>query len=185
LVRDRQQLLELWSIDNDAYEDNTISFEAFLQWWENYHIGLKIILSDDKIVGASGLWALDQKIAEGFSSGQIKEMDLSPLTASVLEIEPSRFWYCSGIVTQQRKTLTSPLRLLLHHTLETWLATHHIAYPVSIYSLGYSDDGQAMLDKLGFRLLRAADDMPDRCPLYWRVVKDAEDARAMFFKKRP
>jgi hypothetical protein len=183
IVSSEEQLQELWKIDDDAYQENSLNFELFRNWWEQYVLGLKIITNSlDLIVGASGLWALSEAQTRYFISGRIKEQELLPLSHEALDSSPSRFWYCSGIVAipELRGTIF-PLRKLIRATISTWLATGHVAFPVNVYALGYSPEGIALLEKLGFEEIKTSEEMPDQCPLYWHLIKSPQDATQFLF----
>jgi hypothetical protein len=183
IVSTEERLQELWQIDENAYQENSLDFERFRAWWEQYALGLKIITnSTDRIVGASGVWALNEAQTRYFISGQVKEHELQPLSHEQLDDAPSNFWYCSGIVTiPEMRGTAFPFRKLIRATISTWLATGHVSFPVNVYALGYSPEGITLLKKLGFEEIKASEEMPDRCPLYWRLIKSPSEATQFLF----
>lgn len=183
LISNLTQLSELQKIDIEAYDDAAFEMDVFSQWWKRYDLGVKAVWNDSSIVAAIGLWALGEEQTRRFIGGQIREADLRPVVATELETAPVQFWYCSGIVSTQRKTLDSPLRKLLRCGIGAWTASGHIKYPMWLYALGYSDDGISMLERFGFEVVQPAAEMPDHCPLYGRRFYSAAEVRKVVYGK--
>jgi hypothetical protein len=182
LVEDEPTLRQLYGIDEAAYDENSITFASFLRWWKSYDLGLKVVKLENRIIAALGLWGLDEDTTRRFLAGQILENDISPLPSSSLEVSPTSFWYCSGLVSMHQKAIDSPLRLLLRSGLAAWVGACHVRYPGHIYALGYSQDGIGILERLGFEVIREAGEMPDGCPLYWRQIKSVDEVRSLLFR---
>lgn len=184
LVENVDELKQLYGIDESAYDDSSISFEAFFRWWNAYDLGLKVVKVESGIVAALGLWGMSEESTRLFLSGRLREDELTPLETQSVAIRPTQYWYCSGLVSLQKKTLDSPLRLILRGGIAAWVSTCHVRYPAQIYALGYSEDGIEMLTRFKFEAIRSADEMPDGCPLYWRSVNSKNEAIALFGGKK-
>ncbi len=184
LVDDLTVLRQLYGIDETAYDESSISFEAFSRWWNAYDLGLKIVKMENRITAALGLWGMSEGTTREFLSGQIREEQLDPMPAERLEVLPTPFWYCSGLVSLQQKTLDSPLRMILRSGLAAWVAACHVRYPANVFALGYSADGIALLNRFGFEVIRSSDEMPDGCPLYWRKIESVDEVRDLFGRKK-
>lgn len=177
LVDSKERLQQLHALDSAAYEQAAISFETFEQWWKTYDLGLRIALGeDDRIVGAIGAWGLNAESARLLIAGGLRERDLQPLTHEQLSENKSAYWYVSGVLIDRalRNRTGSPLRLLLSAGVGSILRSGKVRYPANVYALGYSPEGIALLEKLGFEKIRAADEMIDECPLYWKLFKGSE-----------
>jgi hypothetical protein len=122
--------------------------------------------------GAIGCWALDERTTRLFIEGTLPERSLSPLTHEQLELG-SEFWYVSGVLVDSalRNCLNSPLALLLGAGISSIIKSRKIRFPANIYALGYSPEGIRLLEKTGFEQIRSADEMIDRCPLYWKRLE--------------
>lgn len=169
LISDREQLRELWQLDQSEYCDSNIDFESFSEWWGRYDLGLKVVTSGVDIVGAVGCWGLSERQCRQFIGGQITESQLQPLRVSELEQSPSRFWYVSGIISapKLRRTLGGPLRRLLTAGMGSCAMSPHVRFPCDVYAMGYSSEGVAMLERFGFEVIKSSSELPDSLPLYW------------------
>jgi len=174
LVDSTDRLQQLHELDTIAYQEVGIDFLTFQQWWQTYDLGLRIALDGDRIVGAIGCWALDERTTRSFIGGALSEGKLLPMTHQQLcDERGSEFWYVSGVLIEAalRNCLNSPLRLLLSAGISGILSSGKVRYPANVYALGYSPEGIALLKRLGFEQIRSADEMIDSCPLYWKRLE--------------
>jgi hypothetical protein len=176
LVESEKQLKELHKLDAAAYGSTALDFERFRQWWLTYDLGLRVVLQGDRIVGAIGVWALDEENIRLFISGQLKESQLAPMRHEQLE-EGSRFWYVSGILIEPglRLKMNSPLKLLLDAGIGGIFTSGKVRYPTHVYALGYTNEGMGLLEKLHFQSIKPGIEMADHCPLYWKQLTCKED----------
>ena len=88
---------------------------------------------------------------------------------------PAAHWYIGGMIIDSayRKPHSgNPIGMLLTMALNNWADSGDLAYPVTIFSTAYSPEGEKLLRRFGFELVRAGDQMPDGDPLYQRVAAD-------------
>lgn len=177
LVESEAQLRELHQMDAIAYESTSLDFEVFKRWWLTYDLGLRVVLQDERIVGAIGVWAFDVPTIRRFISGQIKESEMLPLDHDRLNQEGSKFWYVSGILIEPelRLKLNSPLKLLLDGGIGGIFNSGKVRYEAQVYALGYTPEGMGLLSKLDFQPIKEADEMADGCVLYWKSLRCKED----------
>lgn len=180
LVDSEPRLHQLWQRDQVEYDGNTLSFQAFKLWWAKYDLGLRIVTNKDcRIVGAVGIWGLSEETIRYLISGQVSETSIVPMSTDEMTRNPTQYWYFSGIFSDQKlqKTLGTPLRRLLYVGIGAWAASPHIKFPCHCYALGYSDDGKALLDRLGFEIIKQGCELPDGMPLYWRQFNNIAEFR--------
>jgi len=177
LVTSTERLRALYALDLEAYGRTAIDWERFLQWHSTYDMGLRVVLEQDRIVGAIGVWGLSEQQTRGLIGGQLREQDLIPLTHEQLGNGGSPFWYVSGVVVdaELRRSLATPLKLLLRAGVGQIFNSGKPRYPANVYALAYSDEGRSLLDGLRFQEIKPASELPDECPLYWRQFKDRSD----------
>lgn len=178
-VADLDQLRQLWRIDQAAYLDCSLSFDRFVEWWEAYVYGSRVLLDGDRILASIGIYPLSSQQAQAFSSGTIPESELKPVLFDECVVNPQNNWYASGIVVAEsfRGHASSPLKTLLQSGLSAWLDSNHVAYPVSLWSIAEYDIGAKLLNFFGFTKTREGGQMPDGCDLYHRSFASKQEAR--------
>jgi hypothetical protein len=97
-VESLQRLEELFVIDQDAYQECSLSFERFKQWWELYPFGSRVLLANDQIQASIGIYPIAAEMAISFQNGEIHESVLQPVSVQECQESPQSFWYASGIV---------------------------------------------------------------------------------------
>jgi len=173
------QLRQLWQIDTEAYAECAIPFECFRRWWQRYPQGNTVVLDGNGLILASiGIWALMPEQFEQFTSGQIPESALLPVTLSRCEKTPQHYWYISGLLLRKeyRRRPTSPLEHLLKHAIPNWLSSPHVEYPIHVAAMAEYVDGDNLLENFGFTRKRHKEEMPDRCCLYQFTICSEEHA---------
>ena len=166
-VEDLDRLRELFAIDQAAYNECSLEFATFRHWWERYDLGSRVLLSDNEIVAGLGIYPLATEQAIAFEQGRICEGDLLPVPIAECEAQPVHDWYISGIVVvNSLRGAGSPLRRLLRLGLSSWIDSGHVAYPLNLQAIAYSEAGRRLLELLGFAKIRVATELPDHCDLY-------------------
>jgi len=75
-VRSPAELEDLWSIDNTAYGEASITSERFRDWWLSFPLGLRALFLRNRVMGAIGIWPLSNRRARLLKSAQLKESQL-------------------------------------------------------------------------------------------------------------
>lgn len=189
------ELRALWEIDADAYQECSISFECFRQWWQRYPKGNTVIFDGDRIIASVGLWPLSSEQYEAFTAGQIAESELQPVPLSQCERYTTRdsahyqgqhYWYASGIVLAKEyrgRLKNNPLLTLLEHAIPMWIESNHVTFPLHIAALGEYVDGNNLLEGFGFGREKDSSEMPDKCHLY-TLSLESEDEAAQILQAR-
>ena len=192
------QLKDLWQLDMQAYQDCTIPFKTFKQWWSRYPLGSKVYLENNAILAAIGLYPIESTMAVAFMHGEISETDLVPVRLKDCVRTPQQYWYASGILLNNtlldadphRRLRSHPVKPLLKTALQLWLGSGHVAYPATLFALGLSLEGTNMLRRFGFTESRSAADLPDHCSLYTLTLTSRQqvlnvlEGRALHDSKR-
>jgi hypothetical protein len=165
-IRSPAELKKLWLIDNAAYGDANIAFPHFLKLWGSFPLGLRVLFSENEIMGALGIWPVSSSWAEQFKSARLLEAQLDSDMVHQCAGEPTRHWYVSGIVVREHLAGSRAIKKLLTDGLASWLAQAKIEYPCQILALDCSNRGHPMLERFEFYPIQDATAMPDRCSLY-------------------
>lgn len=164
------ELRDLWRIDDEAYADASIPYSLFEDWWTAYPKGLKAIFYGDQVMGAVGLWPVSKRWSVQFCNGEVGEADLPSSALAHYRSRAACYWYASGIVLVPALRGGRAVAKLLSEALRLWEEGEQVLFPATIYALAYSKSGSALLRRLEFRLMRSRSQMPDRYPLYERVI---------------
>lgn len=176
-VESVERLRQLWEIDKSAYLDCSLPFEPFLEWWQRYEFGSRILLESDRIVASLGIYPLSGEQYNAFHAGSIREALLKPVPFQACEIESCQHWYASGIVVAESdRGWGSPLLTLLSSGLRCWLDSGHLSYPLSIMAIAEYDAGARLLELFSFSKAKDKSEMPDGCDLYELKIANRKQA---------
>ena len=177
-----EQLKELWRLDMQAYQNCTIPFKTFKQWWSHYPFGSKVYLENNAILAAIGFYPIEVTMALAFMNGELPETDLVPVRLRDCLRTPQHYWYASGILLNNtlldadphRRLRDHPVKPLLKNALHLWLGSGHMEFPAKLFALGLTPEGTNMLCRFGFSETRSAEAMPDHCGLYDLTLTSTE-----------
>lgn len=181
LVRHESQLRELWQIDAHAYGDHSLAYEPFLDWWERYPFGSRCLILNGKIIASIGIYPLYPEQANLFSTGQISEGELHPVSLDDCKQGVAN-WYFSGLVIVPEFQNRRIVRPLVRLGVREWMHSGHLTYPISLYSLGQTVRGQKVLKLWGMRIIVPGYKLPDKLDLYYCNPKNMDELRSHFQK---
>lgn len=176
-----EQLYQLWEIDRDAYQEQSLSFERFQEWWERYELGSRVLLEGDRILASLGLYPVSCHHFDKFTAGLIPERDLLPLPLEQCEESPASCWYASGIVVSPsaRGWGKPHVNRLMSYAFHQWVDSGHISYPLQVAAIAEYEQGAKLLQALGFQKLQDGYGLPDGCDLYWISFASEEEVRSL------
>lgn len=183
-IRTEAELLNLWTIDNEAYGDGNITFDHFLALWNAFPAGLHVLFHENEIMGAMGLWPVTSAWAEQIKSAQLKEAELDPHAVCEAGSRAACRWYITGLMLRAELIgAGGAVKTLLNGALGAWVNELQVDYPCEILALAYSNEGERLLRRFGFHIAQHASRMPDNCPLY-RLAADSKGELAALFRSR-
>jgi hypothetical protein len=165
-IRDEEHLRELWRIDCEAYQDHSLAFEPFLDWWRRYPYGSNNLLINGEIVASIGLYPIGAEQAAAFAAGQIAEKDLQPISLATCEGAGVAEWYFSGLVVVPKWQNRGLVRRLLRIGFGSWSARGHLRYPVKLYGLAQTEPGRKALQWFGMNRAIEGARLPDGLDLH-------------------
>jgi hypothetical protein len=173
-VRSPAELEDLWAIDKAAYEEASITYERFHEWWSSFPLGLRALFFRNRVMGAIGIWPLSDRNARLLKSAQLKESQLIGRTMRRYLEQPPRFWYVSGLVLRPQLSGSRAIRVLLSQGIASCLKSPNITFPCELLALAYSSAGEALLERFNFFRVQNATAMPDHVPLFCLELDNRE-----------
>src|SRR5262249_48146852 len=134
-------------------------------------------------MGAIGIWPLSCSCAGLLKAARLKESEITGRQMRVFKDAPARYWYVSGIVLRPKLIGGRAIRILLSHGGGVWLSSAKIQFRSELLALGYSKQGQALLEGFNFFKIQNGGTMPDRVPLFGLQLSDKQQL-VSFLKDR-
>jgi hypothetical protein len=179
-VQNQQDIELVDAIDTAHWGNRAFSLEQLILWHQAYPPGNRLLCLEDTVVGGIAIWPIDPKQATAFCAGDLPESQLFPLSKETIAGHavphwPATHWYIGGMIIDapyRKRHSANPIGMLLTMALNSWADSGDLAYPVTIFSTAYSAEGERLLQRFGFELVRDGNQMPDGDPLYRRVAAD-------------
>jgi hypothetical protein len=169
------ELKSLHKLDMSAYGDADIGYTCFESWWLSHKTGLFAMFdSNDKIIGAVGIWPITKEFYRKMSSGDTTEKQLTPQTILQGNMRPSSYWYISGIVLKNKFRGHILAAELIRETILQWCFEQKMRYPVKILATAYSKSGMDLLRKLDFTQIIPSEKAQDGFAIYSRNFRHSE-----------
>jgi hypothetical protein len=170
------RLHQLWLIDQAAYGELSLTFEAFQQWWLRYSAGSLLLIDNfDMIAGSLGIYPLSESDYSDLTSGVKPESQISPMLYDECDLFGSQRWYASGIVLDSAfRGSPFVLKQLLKTGLSAWLDSGHVRFPVKICSIAEYEVGAKTLRFLGFEKIADGCNCPDGFDIYQLELNTAQ-----------
>lgn len=161
------ELQELWELDRAVWGDTNLSLEILRLWWESYRRGIYVLLDGGKIIGALGIWPLEREPFLEILEGRAGERDL---TVQNIQRTPTAggfdHWFISGIWLAETARQTHALQVFLSEALSLWLAGGNLGSGVRVCAFAYSEMGEMLLRRFGFRKYKDAPETVERLPVF-------------------
>jgi len=157
-------IADLWEakeISTSPYgEENDVPFKTVMEWKKvNNEMGISL-KENNKLVGWTTFLPLDEKIAIALITDQMKEKDIAPrfikkwidnkisVYIPVIEVVPSgnKYTDIKRGTFLLRKTIKWAVILSIQYDIKNW------------YAIGATEDGQAILEALGFTKIHETED---------------------------
>ena len=182
IVSSEPELMSLWQLDVELYgQEDMISYDLFLAWWNACPIGAHVLIDDGEIVGALGLWPLRESAFNELLGGQGPESRLSSRSFhSAQGAAYARYWYAVGVTLQRRyrkKIHLHALKMLIKATFRDLFVTIAAQASINICALAYTPEGEAILSRFRFTEYRQASETVHHFPVYALLGVTPQDLR--------
>ncbi len=185
-VQNEADLREIDRIDQDTFGQNALSFEKLQALHLTYPDGHRLLCAEDVILGYISLWPLTPQQASALIAGQLPEKERTPMTTIQVAEMGAQFWYVGGMIIDPalRKPIKdNPIGMMLAMALNSWAEGGQLNYPTEVLTTAYSPEGAALLQRFGFELVRAGNQMPDGFSLYRRAAPSKNELFEIFAQR--
>jgi len=172
---------EFYKIDKiyqECFGDSSVPTEIQKSWWMKQPQGIIALETGNMIVGSVSFWDVSYDLFDKLKSGVAKERDI---VAEDLPIRSSGYVYISEAAIKQEFRNKKFSFLLLRKVILEIEARFKINKKMQILALGYSIEGEILLNKIGFTKILEADKTGDGQPLY--LLKIDKNEEIMNIKK--
>lgn len=167
---------KLDKIYQDSFGESSVPTNVLRDWWKTAPSGLIALYRNADVVGGMSVWPITESTYRRFRTGTVRERDITPEDLSPMA--ESRHFYASEIAIRvdERKHIGS-LVALFSGSIDLLISTR--TFPLQILALGYSNEGENLMKKLGFHKLLDASKVSDQQPLFELVAHDKKQLQSI------
>jgi hypothetical protein len=144
----------------EAYGEANVSPDRTLKWWRRHPRAVlaaycTMSASVPELAGQVSIWPLKAGPYERLRAGKMREGELSHQSiASPSTDAPCAYWYISNVLVHKSFRRSALVPELLAQAIRTWSESGVIAERVHLLAFAYSTDGEKLLRRFGFLMLR-------------------------------
>ena len=180
----REELVLLNDTAKDIYNEASWPIDVASDWLSKFAHGAMMLFQDEKLIGSFGMWPLTEGNLDALATNSIEESALRPVTLSqVLNQGGHQHWYITGIFLlpdhrdhAARRSFSQLICMALNNLADSGL----IRFPAQVCAVGYSKEGQRLLEHLGLQVDSAATTdwgrfyrhtMASRSDFFWPTIR--------------
>jgi hypothetical protein len=182
--KSREELVLLNDTAKDIYNEASWPIDVASDWLSKFAHGALMLFQDEKLIGSFGMWPLTEGNLDALATNSIEESALRPVTLSqVLNQGGHQHWYITGIFLlpdhrdhAARRSFSQLICMALNNLADSGL----IRFPAQVCAVGYSKEGQRLLEHLGLQVDSAATTdwgrfyrhtMASRSDFFWPTIR--------------
>jgi len=182
--KSREELVLLNDTAKDIYNEASWPIDVASDWLSKFAHGAMMLFQDEKLIGSFGMWPLTEGNLDALATNSIEESALRPVTLSqVLNQGGHQHWYIAGIFLlpdhrdhAARRSFSQLICMALNNLADSGL----IRFPAQVCAVGYSKEGQRLLEHLGLQVDSAATTdwgrfyrhtMASRSDFFWPTIR--------------
>jgi hypothetical protein len=182
--KSREELVLLNDTAKDIYNEASWPIDVASDWLSKFAHGALMLFQDEKLIGSFGMWPLTEGNLDALATNSIEESALRPVTLSqVLNQGGHQHWYIAGIFLlpdhrdhAARRSFSQLICMALNNLADSGL----IRFPAQVCAVGYSKEGQRLLEHLGLQVDSAATTdwgrfyrhtMASRSDFFWPTIR--------------
>jgi hypothetical protein len=182
--KSREELVLLNDTAKDIYNEASWPIDVASDWLSKFAHGAMMLFQDEKLIGSFGMWPLTEGNLDALATNSIEESALRPVTLSqVLNQGGHQHWYIAGIFLlpdhrdhAARRSFSQLICMALNNLADSGL----IRFPAQVCAVGYSKEGQRLLEHLGLQVDSAAatdwgrfyrHTMASRSDFFWPTIR--------------
>jgi len=182
--KSREELVLLNDTAKDIYNEASWPIDVASDWLSKFAHGAMMLFQDEKLIGSFGMWPLTEADLNAIAANTVEESALRPVTLSqVLNQGGHQHWYIAGIFLlpdhrdhAARRSFSQLICMALNNLADSGL----IRFPAQVCAVGYSKEGQRLLEHLGLQVDSAATTdwgrfyrhtMASRSDFFWPTIR--------------
>jgi hypothetical protein len=182
--KSREELVLLNDTAKDIYNEASWPIDVASDWLSKFAHGAMMLFQDEKLIGSFGMWPLTEGNLDALATNSIEESALRPVTLSqVLNQGGHQHWYITSIFLlpdhrdhAARRSFSQLICMALNNLADSGL----IRFPAQVCAVGYSKEGQRLLEHLGLQVDSAATTdwgrfyrhtMASRSDFFWPTIR--------------
>jgi hypothetical protein len=182
--KSREEVELLASTEGPLYGEIAWSTDIIVDWLSKFAHGTLMLFEDDQLIGGFGMWPLTEADLNAIAANTVEESALRPVTLSqVLNQGGHQHWYITSIFLlpdhrdhAARRSFSQLICMALNNLADSGL----IRFPAQVCAVGYSREGQRLLEHLGLQVDSAATTdwgrfyrhtMASRSDFFWPTIR--------------
>ncbi len=182
--KSRDELILLNNTAKDIYNEVSWPIDVAADWLSKFAHGALMLFQDEKLIGSFGMWPLTADDLDAIAANSVEESAVRPVTLSqVLNQGGHQHWYIAGIFLlpdhrdhAARRSFSQLICMALNNLADSGL----IRFPAQVCAVGYSREGQRLLEHLGLQVDPAATtdwgrfyrhNMASRDQFFWPTIR--------------
>jgi hypothetical protein len=162
-INNESELKQFQKYMISVYGEDQEPYNVTLDWWKNYPRGYLALFRGHKIIGSFSILPLSKLEYEILCSGYKKERELKTLK---LGDEKCSYWHISNIHLTDELRVNNYIQYFMDQIKSILLASGNFPNQIYVSALIFSEDGMKFFTRLGFKMSRKSEQMPDYMPLY-------------------
>ncbi|RWY55454.1 hypothetical protein [Mucilaginibacter gilvus] len=166
-IANENELKEIWKVSQTLYGEDNVPFEIVVSWWKCYPNGIFVLYKYDVIAGYFSMWPIKKTTYDDIVHGRKKERELKLQSIMGKKSADKRpYWYVTNVVICKQFRKTIAIKILMREALRNWVNEGNLAKDLYLCAFAYSNEGEEIIKRSGFTLIKPAEDTADRKPLY-------------------
>ncbi len=148
-----EELCEVSALEQGCFGDESLHAEGLKNWWKVYGHGAYVMLVDQSVSGALGIWPVRHRTFARLRAGSITEREIRPddiVSTAELESGPNVNWYLASVILAPDLRHRQLSRVLTHRAFRLWVMSGHLADTLNLCALAFTTEGTRCLKHLGF-----------------------------------
>ena len=164
-VLDKSELKVVWNMAKHEFRASTIVFSTLRDRWLKHPESVIVLYKNNEICGYITIWPLYKKTYSEFVEGARLEDDLRRRNINPGHTRKQSHWYIGSILINSTFRRTKAAAALLNGV-QAIFNSFNLDETISVAALAYSNEGEKLLKKYGFNMLRDKDETIHDCPVY-------------------
>jgi hypothetical protein len=153
--KNEAEVVELIAVSQLIYNEAEWPLAVFQEWFARFAYGPLCLFHHDQLFGNFSMWPLEASDIEALAANEVEEEAVRPVRLShLLNNGGHDSWYISSLTLlpnhrdhQTRRCFSQMICMALNNMADSGL----IRFPAQVSAVGYSPEGQQLLEHVGLR----------------------------------